>query len=354
MEKQLLTHSWGSSFKGCRRRSFWEYEVKFRKVTDAKPLRMGSAGHDGLDALKQGGSTTDAIAAVWQHYKTCPEGVDQYDWDIERETVECLVMMYEWRWRDANIATVATEKSFRLPLTNPTTGAATPVFDVAGKVDGLVVLEDGRKAIIEHKFISDDLKDDSDFWRRLQLDSQVSMYVWAARQIGWEVETALYDCIRKPSIKPTAIPLLDEDGLKVVVDVNDERVMTKAGKPRQSADKEKGWVLYTRPMTIGEWSTKLIADITARPEFYYARREIPRLDSDIEEFLFELWDLQKTLREAQRENRWYKTVGRDSCPYCAFFGLCSSRFDPSTGEVPEGFVKVENCHPELDLESEEE
>ncbi len=354
MEKQLLTHSRGASFKGCRRRHFWEYEVKFRKETDAKPLRMGSAGHDGLDALKIGGSTTDAVLAVRKHYATCPEGVDDYDWAIEQETVECLVFMYEWRWRDAKIVTIATEKSFRLPLTNPATGAATPLFDFAGKIDGWVILEDGRKAIIEHKFISDDLKQDSDFWRRLQLDSQPTGYIWAGRFLDWPAETILYDCIRKPSIKPTPIPLLDLDGLKVVMDGADERVMTNAGKPRQSADKAKGWVLHTRPMTRGEWSTKLIDDITARPEFYYQRREIARLDSDIEEFLFELWDLQKTLREAQRENRWYKTVGRDSCPYCAFFGLCSSRFDPSTGEVPEGFVKVDNCHPELDLESEEE
>ena len=350
--KQLITHSRTQSFKGCRKRHWWEYEIGFRKETDAKALRTGSAGHDGLDILKRSGSIEDAVQIVQAHYMDCPEGMDQYDWDIEQETVECLVRGYEWRWREAEITMVHTEKSFRLPLTNPATGAATPVFDVAGKIDGLVVLEDGRKAIIEHKFISDNLEADSDFWRRLQLDSQVSMYVWAARAIGWDVETVLYDCIRKPSIRPEQVPILDGEDLKIVLDGNGERVMTKQGKPRQAANKENGWTLQSRQMTPTEWGEKLLDDIAKRPEFYYARHEIARLDSDIEEFLYELWDIQKTLREAQRENRWYKTVGRDSCPYCPFFGLCSSRFDLSGGEVPEGFVKVENIHPELDLEEE--
>ena len=52
MSKQLLTHSRMESFKRCRRRHYFEYEVGLRKQTDAKALRMGSAGHEGLDVLK--------------------------------------------------------------------------------------------------------------------------------------------------------------------------------------------------------------------------------------------------------------------------------------------------------------
>jgi len=102
-------------------------------------------------------------------------------------------------------------------------------------------------------------------------------------------------------------------------------------------------------MTCDEWITKLMADIGERPTFYYARQEIPRLDQDIREFQSELWDIQMTIREAQRGDRWYRTVSRDTCPYCAYFGLCTSKFDPSMSLkcVPEGFVYSENRHPEL-------
>jgi hypothetical protein len=102
-------------------------------------------------------------------------------------------------------------------------------------------------------------------------------------------------------------------------------------------------------MTCAEWIDKLMADIYERPDFYYCRHEIPRLDQDIEEFTAELWDIQKTLRDAQTGNRWYRTVGRDNCSFCPYFGLDTSKFDPSRDSLPEGFQYVENRHPELEI-----
>ncbi len=352
--KQLLTNSRTNSFKTCRKRHWWEYEIGFRKETDAKALRMGTAGHEGLDLLKRGeplGSAIEAISLIYQH---CPEGVDEWDWQIERETIESLVAGYKWRWESSDITVLANEESFQLPLSNPATGSVSKIWDLAGKIDGIVELEDKRNAVMEHKFLGEDLDLNSDLWRRLQMDSQISIYVHAARRKGWQgVETILYDAIRKPAIKPVQVPIRDDNEFKIVLDRNGERVLTKQGKPRETASKGDGYVLQSRQMTPAEWSIKLLADIGERPDFYFARVEIARLDSDIEEMLYELWDIQKTMREAQRSDRWYKTVTRNSCPFCAFFGLCSSRFDPATGEVPEGFVKVTSIHPELDLEESE-
>lgn len=66
--------------------------------------------------------------------------------------------------------------------------------------------------------VGEDIQPDSDLWRRLQIDSQISMYVLAARRLGYPVECVLYNVTRKPTIKPTAIPLLDELGVKIVLD----------------------------------------------------------------------------------------------------------------------------------------
>jgi hypothetical protein len=127
--------------------------------------------------------------------------------------------------------------------------------------------------------------------------------------------------------------------------------MTKDGKkPRETADTKSGWVLQTRPMTVTEWSGKLTEDITNYPEAYYARQEVPRLDQDIEEYMEELWDIQNVLREAQRNQRWYRTVHRDSCSFCPYFGLCSSKYNTTNGEAPEGFEFVKSVHPELEEE----
>jgi len=346
--KQSLTHSRMQSFKACRKRHWWEYEIGMRRVTDAKALRMGTAGHAGLEQLKISGDVRQAVNDVRALYSQCPDEVDSVDWQIEAVTVECLVAGYAWRWKNQPLETLEVEQTFDLPVINPETQAQSTCWTMRGKIDGVVRLEDGREAIIEHKIISQDIAPESDFWRRLQLDSQISLYVWAARHRFPEISTVLYDVVRKPTIRPATVPLMDNDGLKVVLDSSGERVYGKTGKPRQTGSTADGYVLQSRQQTPDEWAEKLMDDIARRPEFYFQRHEIARLDSDLQEMQEEVWDIQKTMRDAQNRDRWYKTVAMDSCTWCAFFGLCSSRYEPVEGEAPDGFQFVTTLHPELE------
>ena len=105
-------------------------------------------------------------------------------------------------------------------------------------------------------------------------------------------------------------------------------------------------------MTVEEWGVKLSEDIVSRPDFYFARHEIPRLDQDINEYQSELWDIQLAIREAQRTGRWYRTVSKDTCQYCEFFEPCSTNHDLSTS-IPMGFELVKDIHPELERQDEQ-
>jgi hypothetical protein len=346
MTKALLTNSRMSAFKRCRKLHQFEYELGIRPESDSKALRMGNAFHEALHLLKIGKELEDAIAEVGKLYSAVPLGYSLDDWAIERETVESLVTGYEWRWRESGIRVIASEMEFCVPLVNPETKAPSPIWNLAGKLDGIVQLEDDRLAVIEHKTSSEDISEESDYWRRLQVDMQISLYVHAARWLGFNVELVLYDVTRKPTIKPELMPELDENGLKIVVDENGERIMNKNGTPKQSAAGQFQTILK-RPMTAEEWSAKLLNDISERPNYYFMRREIARLDSDLERMHEEVWDIQKSLREAELRDRWYRTVSRDTCPYCPFKGMCYSNWDPAT-QLPEGFVRVENIHPELE------
>ena len=379
MTKQLLTHSRMQSFKSCRKRHWFEYEQGIRKEHDAKALRMGSAGHEGLDVLNKTCDVAQAVQAVRDYYGMCPDEFDEWEWTIERETMETLISAYHWRWSEQPIEMIASEQSFKVPLINPETNAASKLWNAAGKIDGIISME-SRKLVLEHKFVSDPIEQDSDYWRRLQLDSQICLYTWAARQLGHNVTGVFYDLIRKPTIKPSQIPILDEDGKKIVLDADGERVFNKLkakkkceacggegvvepesgsceldipypcectiGAPRQTGSTADGYVLQTRQMTPEEWSEKLLADIGERPEFYFQRIEIARLDDDINEMMSEMWDIQKTIRQAQNEDRWFKTVSKDTCTWCPFFGLCTSKFVPN-GVAPEGFVILNDVNPEL-------
>lgn len=351
---QLLTHSRQDSFKSCRKKHQFAYEWRIRRETDAKALRMGTAFHDALESLGNGLGIAAAVEAIHRRYERLPDRFEALDWEYERETVLRLTCGYDWRWSGANLTHIATEQSFEMPLLNPETGKATPIFSLAGKIDGIVRLDDGRLAVIEHKLLGDDISQESDLWRRMRIDHQVSLYVLAARRLGYEVDTVLYDVARKPTIAPTKVPILDELGAKIVLNtVTGNRVKTERGLWRQTGDKEKGYVLQERPMTADEWGEKLNEDIAARPEFYFQRVEVPRLDSDLREYEADLWDIQQTMREAQRTGRWFRTVNKNTCGFCAYFDLCCNReFDPD-GALPVGFVRVDDVHPELSLNREE-
>lgn len=349
----LLTHSRQDTFKVCRRKHYYAYELGLRRTEEARALRMGSAFHEGIAALGNGLGIDKACEFVRSHYEEMPEAFDVYEWVIECETILRLVCAYQWRWASAGLTNVATELAFELPCVNPATGKPTPIFNLAGKIDAIVRLEDGRLAVKETKTLSDEIGPDSPLWRRLRMDHQISLYIHAARQLGFAVDTVLYDVVRKPSIAPTAVPILDADGIKIVLDRNGNRVMNKNKTPRQTASAEDGYVLQSRTMTPEEWGQKLTDDICSRPDFYFARVEIPRLDADVAEYQAELWEIQQAIREAQRTGRHYRTVGKNTCGYCSYFDLCSTSQNVDPNNPPIGFEILSDVNPELERKADD-
>ncbi len=363
----LLTHSRTSCAKTCLRKHYYAYELGVRPAGESRPLRMGSAVHLGLEHYATHCDQKVAIETAVASYDTLPDWANTPElideWIIEREKVARLLSGYFWYWNQQRFEIIANEQEFRLPIRNPQTGGITPNFELGGKIDKIIRLPDGRLAVMEHKTCSDPLDAESDYWRRLRIDQQISLYMLAARERGYAVETVLYDVIRKPSISPSLVALLDDQGRKIVLDADGNRVLKdhilKSGKPGvghgepvQSGNKEKGWVLQQRREHAQEYGERLTDDIVDRPEFYFARREIPRLDADLAEFKQELWDMQKNLRESQLHNRWYRSTGACVKPYrCEYLDVCHNGIDLSQG-LPPGFVRLENVHPELTSDTE--
>lgn len=345
-EIQLLTHSRQASFKSCRKKSWFEYEQGIRRTTDAKALRMGTAHHAGLEVLHSGGDLDRAVEVVRDFYSHTPEHLDQTEWRYEAETCVRIICGYHWRWQDSGIKFLAAEMPFSFPLVNPATQGVSKAFALAGKIDGICELEDGRLAVLESKLLGDDIGPDSTLWRRLRIEHQITLYILAARQLGYAVDTVMYDVARKPTVQPTQIPLLDELGAKVVLDANGCRVRTEKGLFRQTGDTAKGYVLQQRPMSADEWGEKLNDDIASRPDFYFQRKEVPRLDQDIAEYQEELWDIALTLRDAQVKDRWYRTSSKNTCDFCSVFDLCCNNWKAGDS-LPKGFIILSDKHPEL-------
>lgn len=387
-----LTYSRATCFKTCPRKHYLQYELGIRRKRSSKPLRMGSAVHDAVDARARGMDEDSAILLGIAPYAEIPAWAAEdetklHEWLVERETVARLLRGYFWYWGGASgggafygMEIIQSEVAYELPIINPDTGGVSRTFTHAGKRDRIVKLLDSgalaepqpwnleraRLAVMEMKTCSEDLAPESDYWKRLLIDQQITGYYTSAIDQGFAVETVLYDVIRKPSIRPKQIPLLDEEGRKIVVDANGERMLKTNlkkdgspgaghGEPYQSGNAEKGWILLSRVETPEEYGERLNQDIAERPEWYFARREIPRMNADLEEFRFELWQTADAIREARRTGRHYRNTAacRAFSSPCEFFQICTESIDVFNA-LPDAYERVGDVHPELQNTTDEE
>lgn len=337
----LLTNSRMACAKACLRRHFYAYELGIRKERGSPALRIGSAFHLGQELHGKGKTPEEAIAEVLHTYAVIPAWAEPREWVIEGETVARLLSAYFSYYVNDAFEIVATEQTFDLPILNPATGAEGKIFRLGGKLDKIIKLEDGRLALMEYKTSGRDIGPDTDYWKRLRIDHQISLYVHAARRLGYDVQTVLYDVTRKPGLKPyRATP-------------EHERKYTQVKLNKDGSVKEPSR-LYANcresDETAQEFGDRFSADIAERPEWYFQRREVPRLETDLAEFEQELWEQQKSLRDCQNRNAWPRNTNSCLSPVtCDFWEVCSQGLNPAE-RLPEGFVKVGYVHAELEGE----
>lgn len=222
------------------------------------------------------------------------------------------------------------ESEFSFPLLNPETEAASKTFVEAGKIDGVLRCKtSGAYKVLEHKTTSDSIEPESDYWARLVMDTQISKYLLSLRQRGIDARTVVYDVVKKPAHRGTAIPILDEHGQKIVRDGAGVRVMTKDGKKwRQTGDVELGYVVESREETPDELSARVFAAVVAEPSAYYVQKEIPRSDTELLEYMSDAWAFSQQILHYRRQNIWPRNPS--ACTQfgtCEFFDLCAKRAD---------------------------
>ncbi len=316
---QLFTHSRAACFRACPRKHEIRYELGLRPVVDGLALRVGSAFARAVDADSKGLDASDAIDV----------GLDD---PFDKAMVASMFAGHRSRWESQRLVHVASELAFDLPLRNPETGAATPTWRLAGKIDRIVRLPDGRLALMEYKTTSRDFAPGADYWTRLHFDAQLSMYLIAARALGYDICTILYDVTRRPAQRPLkATPMEARKYLKG----------TTTLYANQRANDE----------TPEEYAARLCEAIGADPDKHFARIEIARLDDDLADTEAEMWQQQQAIRAMQRGGRWYRNPeacfnGSFSCEY---LGICKrSDLDSTT---PDGFQRVDDVNPELAVTS---
>jgi hypothetical protein len=325
--RDLLTSTRLATLRRCPKQHYFRYELGLSRVRTSDALRLGVAFHLGLEHHNRGADAANAIDLAVAGYEHVPEWADTFDWQVEREVVRQLLSGHFWRYEKDDIEIIDVERTFELPLVNPNTGRQGRAFVVAGKIDAIARLADGRLAVLEYKTCGEDIAPDSDYWLRLRCDPQISQYVLAARALGYDVATVLYDVARKPTISPfRATP-------------PDKRKYTKDGRLYASQRE--------RDETPEQYAVRLLDDIGARPDYYFQRREVPRLEDELAEFQIELWQQAKQLLDSRRHGRWFRNIHRFTCGTCEFAEICLNSVHVTPGTAPAGFEFLANVYPEL-------
>ena len=298
--RELLTASRMTALLGCPRKHYFRYELGLVTDSPSGALRFGSAFHTAMEARWNGLPYEEALAAALA-------SADRFT-EIDIAILSGLLAGYYARYSGAweLVASVQPEIQFGYPIERSLS------FEAAGKIDGLGTLADGRLCLIEHKTSGEDISPDSDYWMRLRFNPQIYQYVTAARQLGYDVQTIIYDVTRKPAIRQ------------------------KQGE------------------TAEQFADRLAADTQERPEFYFARREVAVMEDDLTQFTEQRLNLGKMIlhfrasakRQKSPEWAWPRNCNGVTCRMCEYSGFCLANVSVDVNQPPAGF-KAGVFHQEL-------
>src|SRR5579863_6998602 len=251
--------------------------------------------------------------------------------DSRLVAAKCRGLMhgYHARWKDAGYESLAVEVVIHKNLTNPATWRSSRTFTLAGKLD-VIAHYAGRTVIVDHKTTSEDIADpNATYWQQLAVEGQVNQYMLLAWMDGCKADNALWDVIRKPDIRPRKMTKAERGHV----------VATGKWFEREVSDDERQEIAAGGDTeSLAMYEGRLAHDCTVeRPERYFQRRMVPRLDGEIIEYAAEVWEhSQEMIAAAQRAKETQRLPPRNSgaCLLygspCSFLGICSGHDTPDS------------------------
>lgn len=313
----------------------------------------------------------DMMTAVARYlnrvYGIIPGNKTSDEW--ERERVILLYSLSGHRWlygADQRFDTIGSEIKCVIPIIDPATGRKMSKAKFVLKVDKLVRdRATGLVYIWERKSTSQAITD-ADYWEQLTQGDQVTGYIYGVRVAQYSgqlvkygirpsdppVSGAFCDVWHKPDISPKMLTQADTAmfvetrqycGEKFAVGLaTDGYAITKMSVNTTQAEivpgkKEGTFAVRETPEMFG---ARLLLDIAARPEHYFAQREVSRTDKDLEAFQWHVYNLARQIRDVEKKNLWCKNVKSCTNPfYCEFRSLCQSGVEIGPDVVPPGYCR---------------
>ena len=391
-------------FKSCAMRAHYKYVHGIVPDEDSDALRTGTNWHsmleimgmepgtecpnlknaklhDGSCALCEGtGVLPDkmmeaVIRTLNAVYNNTPVYKTQEEWLTERAILLYTIAGYNWRWADDDLEVVATEIPFELPLVDPSTGEVVPDVIIPGKIDKLLRNKQGKLYVGEHKSTGSPIDSGSSYWSHLSMDTQTTLYVYAARKLQLSgklteygifpdddlISAVYYDVWHKPQTRPKKLTqaeskkfivggeymgktfkVIGPDGPEVTLTVDGEVADIELGaEPKPKKD----GTVAPRPFAIREtpdmYGQRLLQDISDNPDKYFFRKELGKTDADLAKFERELLGIYKTVVFLEEINGWWSDETQCEATFkCPYIPFCYNNITLAEDEVPDGFKRT--------------
>lgn len=385
-----------SCFKACPMRFFLNYECGLQPLKETEALRIGTVYHTCREILSRGpggvcpssrpdrpckdtcyicGGTqvieADPMDSITHflnaRYESMPEWFDGEDMKIERSIILHAMVGYKWYYQNDTLVTKATELKAESPLYNPRAHRCVKDAILVYKLDQLSTWN-GYTGIGENKTTGQPIAMDSTYWDNLRIAVQPSLYIYNMRKAQLAgllvpygilstdppINKVLYDVFHKPGIGPKNMT----QGASLEFAKNGEYCGGKfeVEVRREADDSESVWVNGERAQielgkkagtfaireTPDMFGARFLQDISERPEFYFARREIEKTDADMVAFEEELYSIYRSITNMRKSNSWFRNEQQCEATFkCPFMGLCYNNVkvtvESARTNTPDGF-----------------
>ncbi len=312
-ELTTTTYSMWRLFRNCRMACKWRYIDELVPLTRNPNLYFGSVIHECLELWHGQRDLAKVIEHIDRTYANRAQNADQQaDWHL----ATAMMKAYSGHYTVEDFEVITLEKTFKGPIVNPATGAASRSFMLAGKVDG-IVKHDGQYFLLEHKTAS---QIDAGYLERLWTDFQIILYAWYIEQtLGITISGIIYNVLVKARLRQ------GQGETEAEYEARRAELIAKSKTGKTSAKRKM-------PEDDESFQARLREKYAEQGMFH---REMLFLSRDqFAELQAELWELTKAMLDACRRGRFYRNTGfcfQYGRP-CAYFPLCRSGGNPNVIE----------------------
>ncbi|MHB9124600.1 MAG: PD-(D/E)XK nuclease family protein [Armatimonadota bacterium] len=321
------TYSMWNAFRNCRKLCEWRYVKELVPIARDQPLTFGSLIHECLEMWHRDRDLNSVLDHIDQALNgRASDESQKADWHLARAMMTCYAKTY----RIEDFEVVALERTFDGGIINPSTGAQSRTFTIAGKVDGVVRMRGtGEHYLIEHKTAA---QLDGNYLEKLWCDLQVTLYCHYIEQtLGIRLAGVIYNVL----VKAKLVQSKGETAGEFETRRSDLIAKSKSGKSSATQRMPESDETFAERLAAKYADSEMLH----REVLYISRDQFGAMKS-------ELWEFTQEFLDCRRRGVFYRNTAYCFNYHrpCAYYALCRSN---GSENVIANFYETKPPHEEL-------